>query len=144
MNLAVGKGTAMSEPGVIDAASRGELEKLQGVWRTVAVEVDGSPIASCLFEDARLIISGDRFTLRNPLPDADQRVEGVLRLDAGKVPKELSLVLDDGQTVEEIYELNENTLRVCYPIRGGRRPRDFKTAPQSDLSLVVYERERCA
>ena len=68
-------------------------------------------------------------------------MEGVLRLDAGKVPKELRLVLDEGQTVEEIYDLNENTLRVCYPIRGGRRPRDFKTAPQSDLSLVVYERE---
>jgi uncharacterized protein (TIGR03067 family) len=141
MNLLVGKGTAMSVPPMTVEGSRAELEKLQGIWRTVAVEVDGSSVASWLFENARLVIAGDRFTFRNPLPDADQRMEGVLKLDAGKLPKELKLTLDGGQTFEEIYELEENTLRVCYPIMGGRRPTDFKTTPQSDLSLVVYERE---
>ena len=131
----------MSEPHVTDPASRGDMEKLQGIWRTVAVEVDGSPVASWLFENARLVIADDRFTLRNPLPDADQRTEGALRLDAGKIPKQLKLTLDGGQILEEIYELEGNTLRVCYPIKDGNRPTDFKTTPQSGLSVVVYERE---
>jgi uncharacterized protein (TIGR03067 family) len=131
----------MSEPLSTDEASQGELEKLQGVWRTIAVEVDGSPVASWLFDNARLVIAGDRFTLRNPLPDADQRTEGILRLDGSKVPKELNLTLDGWQTFEEIYEMGENTLRVCYPTIGGKRPTAFKTTPESDLSLVVYERE---
>ena len=130
----------MSEPPVTDEACRGDLEELQGIWRTIAVEVDGSPVASWLFENARLVITGDRFTLRNPLPDADQRTEGVLRLDAGKVPKQLKLTLDGGQILEEIYELEGNTLRVCYPIKHGKRPTSFKTTPQSGLSVVVYER----
>jgi len=131
----------MSEFQVADKSRGEELEKLQGIWRTVSVEVDGSVVASWLFENARLVIDGDRFTFRNPLPDADQTMEGVFRFDASKVPKELTLTLEGGQIFEEIYELEENILRVCYPIRGGERPMDFKTTPQSGLSLVVYERE---
>jgi hypothetical protein len=50
-------------------------------------------------------------------------------------------MLDDGTQMEEIYELNENALRVCYPIKGGKRPTGFRTFPQSGLSLVLYERE---
>ena len=124
-----------------NAAIRDDIQYLQGIWRTVAVEVDGSPVASSMFENARLVIAGDSFTLRNPLPDADQRTEGSIRLDAEKVPKELHLILDDGTQIDEIYELNENRLRICYPIKGGKRPTEFQTFPQSGLSLVLYERE---
>ncbi len=131
----------MRKPPVTDAASRADLEALQGIWRTVAVEVDGSPVASWLFENAKLVITGDRFALRNPLPDADQRMDGVLMVDADKVPKQLKLTLDGGQILEEIYELEGNTLRVCYQTKSGKRPTDFKTTAQSGLSVVVYERE---
>ena len=105
-----------------DEQSRRDLKNLQGVWKTVSVEVDGSSVESWLFENATLVIAGDRFTLRNPLPDAEQRTEGVLRVDAAVVPKELVLALDGGQIVEEIYELENDTLKVCYPINGGNRP----------------------
>ena len=131
----------MPESHLPDETSQGDLTKFQGIWRTVSVEVEGSPVASWLFQDARLLIAGDHFTLRNPLPDADQRTEGTFRLDAAKAPKELNLTLGEGQTIEEIYELDGNTLKVCFPTRGGKRPTEFKTTQQSSLSLVVYERE---
>ena len=130
----------MSEPSMSNEASRKEIEILQGVWKTVSVEVNGSPIAHHHFENATLVITGDQFTLRNPLPDAEQMTEGVLRVDAATVPKGLVLTLENGQTIEEIYELDRDTLKVCYPTRQGNRPTAFKTAPQSGLSLVVYER----
>jgi uncharacterized protein (TIGR03067 family) len=132
----------MPDLDVNNEASQRELEQLQGEWRTVAVEVDGEAIPPWQFENARLVVAGNRFALRNPLPDSDQRTEGHLRLDPTKVPKELGLSLDDGQTIEEIYELEGDTLRVCYPVRGGRRPAEFKTVPASGLSLVLYERSR--
>ena len=131
----------MSELIETDEPRRGDLAKLQGIWRTVSVEVDGDPVAAWLFQDARLVIAGDHFALRNPFPDADQRTEGNLRLDAAKVPKELNLTLDAGQTIEEIYEFDGKTLKVCFPTRDGKRPPEFKTTQQSGLSLVVYERE---
>ena len=127
-----------------DDASRVDLEMVQGIWRTVAVEVDGSPVAPWLFESATLVITGDRFILRNPLPDADERTEGVLTLGAEKVPKELTVALDSGQMIEEIYEVEGNTLRICYPVKGNRRPTAFRTTPDSGLSLVLYKREKPA
>lgn len=132
----------MPDLDVNNEASERELEKLQGEWRTVAVEVDGGAVPSWQFENTRLVVAGNRFTLRNPLPDADQRTEGHLRLDPTKVPKELDLSLDDSKAIEEIYELEGDTLRVCYPVRSGRRPKEFKTAPASGLSIVLYERSR--
>jgi uncharacterized protein (TIGR03067 family) len=124
-----------------DEASRNEIENLQGVWRTVSVEVDGSPVADHHFKNATLAIAGDRFILRNPVPDADQITEGGFRVDAATVPKRLFLTLDNGQTIEEIYELDRDTLKVCYPTRQGSRASAFKTTPQSGLSLVTYKRD---
>src|SRR5476651_478547 len=95
-----------------DEARRKEIENLQGHWKTVSVEVDGSPVAVHHFENATLVIAGDRFTLRNPIPDADQTTEGGFRVDAATVPKRLLLTLDNGQTIEEIYELDRDTLNV--------------------------------
>ena len=127
----------MSTLSVNDEASRKEIENLQGVWRTVSVEVDGSPVARHHFENATLIIAGARFTLRNPVPDADQTTEGGFRVDAATVPKRLLLTLDNGQTIEEIYEVDRDTLKVCYPTRQSSRPSSFMSAPQSGLSVVI-------
>ena len=131
----------MSNSSLRDDVGREDLEKLQGIWRTVAVEVDGTSIPSWQFENSTLVIVGDRFILANPQPDAEQRTEGVFKLDARTVPKELNLTLDNGQVIEEIYELKETALKVCYSIKGGRRPKHFNNSPQSGISVVVYERE---
>ncbi len=127
----------MSEP---QAARESELARLQGAWQTVSVEVDGAPVPAYQYRDARLVVTGDRFVLANPLPDAGQHVEGSLRLDPTRTPKELDIRLDSGQAFHEVYELEGDTLRVCYPVRGGPRPAALKTAPGSGLSLVVYRR----
>lgn len=122
-------------------ATEREPGLFQGTWRAVAFEADGSPVAPQQYQDARLVIAGDRFTLWNPLPDAEQRVEGTFRVDPSKAPKELDLHLDGGKTVREVYELEGDTLRVCYPVRGGDRPTSLEAGPGSGLALVVYRRE---
>ena len=131
----------MSLPTTIDETSQKEIESLQGVWRTVTVEVDGSPVAHHHFENATLAIAGGRFILHNPVPDADQRTEGSFRVDAAAHPKRLLLMLDNGQIIQEIYELDQDTLKVCYPTREGSRATAFKTEPQSGLSIVIYRRD---
>jgi uncharacterized protein (TIGR03067 family) len=123
------------------SVSESELAPFQGSWKPVAVEVDGSPVPPHEYQDARLVIAGDRFLLWNPLPDAGQRVEGSIRVDPSKTPKHLDLRLDGGQAFQEVYELEGDTLRVCYPVRGGARPTSLRTAPGSGLSLAVYRRE---
>src|SRR5689334_4466068 len=99
--------------------SEAELARLAGTWKAVAVEVDGSPVPQHLYQDARLVLTGDRFILSNPLPDASQQTEGSFRVDPTRTPKQLDLRLDDGRTFHEVYELEGDALRVCYPVRGG-------------------------
>ena len=114
-----------------------ELTRFQGTWTAVAVEVDGSPVLAHLYRDARLVVAGERFSLWNPLPDPGERVEGSFRLDLTRTPKQLDHYLDGGRTV---HELDDDTLRVCYRLRGGGRPAALATAPGSGLALVAYER----
>ena len=118
-----------------------DISRFQGKWRPISVEVDGVAVAKHLFSDATLRVTGNRFVLRNPLPDSEQRIEGTIDVDESTNPKQLTLVLDTGETVEEIYELGPTMLRICYPTRKGKRPTGFATAPQSGLSLVVYEKD---
>jgi uncharacterized protein (TIGR03067 family) len=132
----------MSEPEASDDAAGQELDRLQGAWRAVAVEVDGWPVPPHLFRDARLVIAGSRFTLHNPLPDAEQNEAGSFTLGPGKTPRELHVTLEGGRVVREIYELSGDTLRVCYPVGGGGPPAEFRTGSGSGLSLVTYRRER--
>jgi hypothetical protein len=41
-----------------------------------------------------------------------------------------------------IYELDGDTLRICYDLSRTKRPAEFKTLPATQLYLVTYERVR--
>ncbi len=41
-----------------------------------------------------------------------------------------------------IYELEGDTLRVCYDLSGKKRPGEFKTAEGTQLYLVTYTRKK--
>ena len=45
-----------------------------------------------------------------------------------------------GKTFTAIYELNGDTLRICYDLSGAKRPAEFKSAPATRLYLVTYQR----
>ena len=45
-----------------------------------------------------------------------------------------------GTKVAGIYELDGDTLKVCYAHGKKERPKEFKTAPGSGLALVIYKR----
>lgn len=40
-----------------------------------------------------------------------------------------------------IYELDGDTLRVCYDLSGKARPSEFKTKAETQLLLFTYKRE---
>ena len=47
-----------------------------------------------------------------------------------------------GKTFQAIYELDGDTLKVCYDLSGKGRPTEFKTAEGTQLFLVIYTREK--
>jgi uncharacterized protein (TIGR03067 family) len=61
-----------------------------------------------------------------------------------KKPKQLDAVPSDGpikgQTVEHIYEIEGDKLRICLALPGTNRPTQFKSEAGSGLWLFTYNR----
>ena len=47
-----------------------------------------------------------------------------------------------GKTFLAVYELDGDTLRICYDLSGKSRPTEFKTTEGTQLFLVSYKREK--
>jgi len=78
-----------------------------------------------------------------PFPE---EVRKTIKLNPKAKPKELDINGTDGpnkgKTILAIYELDGDTLRVCYDLGGKNRPTEFKTKEGSQLFLVTYKREK--
>ena len=86
---------------------------------------------------AAIRIEGDHCTLVM----ADGPVQtGTLHLDAGKNPKEVDFIWEDGPIARGIYRLEGDAVRLCLGDPGVRRPTDFVTDPSGKTSLLVLQR----
>ncbi len=48
---------------------------------------------------------------------------------------------NQGKTIPAIYELNGDTLKVCYDLSGEGHPTEFQSKAGTKLFLVTYRRE---
>ncbi len=114
-----------------------DLKNLQGEWTIRELEVDGqafSPLGS------KIGITGESFTTNG----MGAAFEGVIEVRPRKRPKEFDLVFTKGPETGNrslgIYELVGDVWRICFTMRGGRRPTAFATTPGSGLALETLMR----
>ena len=101
-----------------------EIEKLQGTWNVVSLEVEGSKMSPAAFDGSKIVVAGSRFTTIA----MGAEYGGTLRVDASTTPRSLDLVFtsgpEKGNTSLGIYELDGDTWRICLTIgakgRAGR------------------------
>jgi uncharacterized protein (TIGR03067 family) len=125
-----------------DAAKK-ELENLQGHWVMTSLEINGERIAAERFQNSRLEIKGDHYTINT----GKGTHEAIITIDPTKNPKTIDMKLADGdnkgETAEGIYKLEGDTLTICRPRLPPRpRPTEFSTKPGTDCFLVVWKREK--
>jgi uncharacterized protein (TIGR03067 family) len=117
-----------------------DVDRLQGTWAVVELETDGQPVAPATLADARIVVSGSRFTSVGMGPT----YEGTLVVDASAAPRRLELRFDGGPehggVNHGIYELDGDTWRICLGMGTGR-PTAFSTAPGSGCALETLRRE---
>ena len=121
-----------------------ELEKLQGSWSVVTLEVEGQSVPPAFFTGAKIVIDGDNFsTISMGAPYG-----GTLALDVASNPKRFDVVFNQGPHMGQaslgIYELNGNAWKICLGFAGRDRPRDFTSAAGSGHALETLEREATA
>jgi uncharacterized protein (TIGR03067 family) len=120
-----------------------ELEKWQGAWTLVGAQEKGQKASD---EDLKKVpvtlnIKDDKFTIKF----GDQMMEGTFKIYPDKKPKAYDAKGTDaeGKTHESIgiYEIDGDTLKVCFVQADKERPKEFKTEAASDASIHTYKKK---
>ena len=117
-----------------------ELKKFQGTWTFESVEAGGKEIPAAEFKGMTVTFEGDKYTVKK----GDEVVQAATqKLDPSRSPKAIDVTVTEGPNkgavMLGIYEINGDTLKVCFDPEGKKRPTEFKTASGSQ-TLVVHKR----
>src|SRR3954451_3320507 len=117
-----------------------DLKTFQGTWTVESVEVGGQKRPPDQLEGITITFEGERSTVKK----GDEVLESATQqLDPSKSPKTLDATLASGphkgEVVLCIYEIDGDTLKVCFDPEGKKRPAEFK-ADSGTQTLVVHKR----
>ena len=114
-----------------------DLDKLQGTWTIVSLEMDGMSMPC---GGAQIAIAGDSFTTSG----MGATYNGKVTVNAATSPKSFDLLFLDGpekgNTSLGIYELKGDTWKICLTTRGSVRPAEFAAPPGTGIALEVLQR----
>jgi uncharacterized protein (TIGR03067 family) len=123
-----------------DAASKKDLERMQGTWKLVSAIQDGTALSEDKVKQTTIVIKDDTFRFPGLAEDATSR-EGTFKLDATKSPKEMDTISTKKEVMLGIYELDGDRYKVCFAPTGKPRPSEFASKLGSGNLLQVWKRK---
>jgi uncharacterized protein (TIGR03067 family) len=119
----------------------GDLERLQGQWNIVSLQIDGRELPNATFASAKIIIRGDNFSTEGMgLP-----YSGSFVLDETGEPKKFDINFSDGPHAGKaslgLYTLNADQWILCMGFSGYDRPAGFFTTPGCGHALETLHRD---
>ena len=120
-----------------------ELRKFQGTWTFESSEAGGKELPAGELKGLVLIFEGDKHTVKK----GDEVIQvGRQKLDPSKSPKAIDVTvtegLNKGAVMLGIYEIDGDTLKVCFDEEGKKRPTEFKSVPGSETFVNVHKRAK--
>ena len=113
--------------------------KLDGKWVIISVERDGK--ADDTLKGAVREHKGEKYTMT--LKEG-KSFEGSMKVDA--TAKSIDMMPADGKykgkTLLGIYELDGDTLKICFAEPGKERPKTFVSKADSGIVLAVHQKEK--
>jgi uncharacterized protein (TIGR03067 family) len=124
------------------ADSPDDAKAVQGSWQPVKAELAGQPMSDAVLKIISLKLDDGKYEVFvGKEPD-----RGTYTLDSTTEPKGMTITGTEGpnkgKTFLAIFELKEDSLRVCYDLSGTKRPTEFKTSAGTQLYLVTYHRKK--
>jgi uncharacterized protein (TIGR03067 family) len=123
-------------------AIRTDRKIIEGTWRIVALEVDGKKTNE---EDARklIVVNGSDGTWR--LRSEEKEIsQGTSVFDPTRKPKTIDFTSTVGEEKGKqhlgVYEIGEETRKLCFAPAGKERPTEFSSPSGSGHILVTFER----
>jgi uncharacterized protein (TIGR03067 family) len=118
-----------------------EVRKFQGAWTFESSETGGKKLAIGDLKGLTLTFEGPKHTVKK----GDEVIQvGTQKLDPSKSPKTIDVTMAEGPSkgavMLGIYEIDGDTLKVCFDPQGKKRPTEFKSAPGSENFVNVHKR----
>jgi uncharacterized protein (TIGR03067 family) len=118
-----------------------DAKTIQGTWLPVKAELGGAPMKEEVLKIITLKLDGGKYEVM-----AENVDKGTYTMDAAAKPKTIDITGTEGPNVGKkipaIYELNGDTLRICYGLGGSSRPSEFKSLSGTQTFLVTYKRKK--
>src|SRR5947208_6703922 len=119
-----------------------EQKTFEGNWKAVSITNDGKEVPKEEVEKVTLTVKGDKYVLKT----GAETIEGTHKLDPSKKPWAIDATRttgpDKGKTIHGIYELTDDTYKVCFAAPGKDRPTEFASKPGSGHRLIVMKRQK--
>ncbi len=126
-----------------------DLALLEGTWAMVSREFMGKKASDEEIKklNTKVVFKGNTITIWSRDAGTDEIVsELTFKLDPTTKPKSLDFTMTSGptkgQTAVAIYELEGDSLKVCYAVGEAKRPTQFAAANDSEWVLLSYKREK--
>ncbi|MFV0444892.1 MAG: TIGR03067 domain-containing protein [Planctomycetaceae bacterium] len=128
----------------VPASSDKDTERIVGVWRVISIEIDGQPTPR---DDARKLSIVNEpngiWTLKSE-DQTDIICRGTSTFQMGATPRQIDFRATagslEGMTFHGIYELDQNSRKLCFTSTELPRPTDFTSFPGTKRYLLELER----
>ena len=121
----------------------GDDKALNGIWSPTEAVLGGVPLPLPALKKITLRIDGAKYEVK--VEGETEPDQGTSTLNTNTSPKTMTIASTNGpnrgKTFPAIYELQDDTLRVCYDLSGKKHPTDFKSVKGTQLYLVTYKRK---
>jgi uncharacterized protein (TIGR03067 family) len=136
--------TSLTSFTVFAAEPSEDAKALLGNWVPVKGEFAGDAMPDEILKAITLKIENGTYVVT--VKGEEMADKGTWTVDPTANPKSMDAASTEGPNAGKkflaIYELKGDTFRVCYDLSGTKRPTEFKTAADTQLYLVTYERKK--
>jgi uncharacterized protein (TIGR03067 family) len=127
----------LSNAAAQDDPVKKDLAKLQGIWKVESAVVGGENVPAEIRADMSLTFKGEEV-----IPAKNPKDIATIKLDPSKKPAAIDLTEKNQKTSLGIYEINGDTLKLCFNEPGKGRPTTFESAKGSQAVFVVLKRDK--
>ena len=124
-----------------DAASKTDLARMQGTWQLVSAMEDGERLPEDKVKQTSIVVEGNTFRFPGLAEDATSSA-GTFTLDATKRPKEIDSVSTEKEVMLGIYEMGDDSYKICFAPAGKSRPSEFASRPGNHQILQFWQRQK--
>jgi uncharacterized protein (TIGR03067 family) len=112
-----------------------DIDRIQGDWKLVSGERNGTALAPDAVKEVQLIFSGSRLTTKK----SEQATDATFVLYPEAAPKGIDLDMD-GSVGLGIYKLEGDSLSILHGEIEQPRPKNFDAVKDGNLTLLVLRR----